>query len=137
MLKRCSFDGKRGPAGVATSYWRWSPSPDVFVGYRLYTCLDCTTALLLEMGKAATPLFPSDEEPTCVVDGTAWNDGDPVVYGYIYPPRSERTDYEVTLCDGCLDQWVERIRHHGTILVDRSVEARAGTNPWGSLMPSR
>lgn len=138
MLKRCSFDKKRGPAGVATSYWRWFLGPDSAVGYKLYSCLDCTTALVLEMGAAAAPIFSADQEPTCVACGANWNDGDPVVWGYMYPPRQERTDYEVPLCDGCLDGFVEKIRLNGTILTDRAESGRAReNNPWGSLIPTR
>lgn len=138
MPKKCSYDGRRGPTGVATSYWRWFIEQDVSVGYRLYTCFDCTVELVQRLGHAADPLFNVSNDPTCVACHSVWQEGDPTVWGYFYAPKTERVDYEATLCPGCLDKWVEPIRLHGQILVDRDQSARArDDNPWGVLIPTR
>jgi hypothetical protein len=137
-LKKCSFDGKRGVGGVATSYWRWFVAEDAAVGYRVYSCYDCTADLWKRMGWCADPLAHSDQDETCVKCGADVGQDDPIVWGYMYAPKSERVDIEVFLCHECLDSWVEHLRLHGTILANREQVAReASINPWSALIPTR
>jgi len=133
-FSRCSFTNDKPPDGIASIYWAWYTIDHERTARKVHYCLPCLTEQVLPILQASKATEPEDYLESCLDCHETLGDLGCMLYGKIFPPKSEPINFELWLCVKCFDTWRFSLSQVGAALPDRQqLTVAPASSPWARL----
>jgi hypothetical protein len=133
-MRKCSYCKTTPKIKLAAVYFGWYPPEGDRVGYRVLYCKDDFIEQLLPQMKTWAAAAPDTAEPLCWSCGAEVDSLRDLLFVSAYLPHTEKIDFEVQLCAGCVLKQTTAIMAVGERLQNRSsYTPQASEDAWVAI----